>query len=55
MTTTLETWSPEEFCSVIRLLLCNISNIEIRGQLLEAYGNGVGTVQLVRKLSNRRP
>jgi hypothetical protein len=47
--TTLETWSCEEVCSVIRFLwVKDVSPVKIR-QLIEVHGDGVMSVQHVRK------
>jgi len=51
MLTTLETWSLEEFLSVIRVLWTKpFSSIEILFQFIEVYVDGIVRVQHVRKL-----
>jgi hypothetical protein len=50
MAMTLASWSHEEVFSVIQFLwVKHVSPIEIHCQLIEVYGDGIMSVQYVRK------
>jgi hypothetical protein len=50
MATTLEKWSREEVRGVVRILWAkHVYPVEIHRQMIEVYGDGVMSVQHVRK------